>query len=502
MPKEDRGTDLGPFIRGVPQIVPESWCLECRICCRFPAQEGVQLPTWSALEAGWIPASAAGRGWLKPHSGGPSLVPQLRKCAADLHCPAFSHEGNRCTIHPVRPLDCRIYPFTLARTASGSQTLLAMDRKCPYIQAHGSDPEMAAYVRRLAEHLDSPAGLAYVEQNPRVIGTFWPEFVSVAPLPRLSRQAPGPERPPHPALRPLGENDIPLLKQAVDGKGHWFSGYAAAALLGWRDLVRYWWTELEGSLCLFAEEGGGYYMPLPPLGARPEAKIFRRAWDLLDQLNEGRGVSRIEGIEPWEASRWVEAGFSWRSGEEEYFYRTAELADLHGDRYRSQRWGINRCLRAARLQLRPLREEDLVPCLQLYTQWAIRQQVRHPEDPRFRSWIRDGLFFHRRLMLDCASSDLTGLVAESEGRIRGYTFGAPVSALVFCVLAEITDRTVPGLAALLSREFCRRLRRTPWVNAMGDGGFEGLRRAKLGYRPAARFGPIVVDRRGFEPLAS
>ncbi len=495
MPEEDLNVGLTSFIRGVPQIVPESWCQECRICCRFPEQEGVQLPTWSAREAGWIPSQAGGRGWLKAESGGPSLIPQLQRCAADLHCPAFSHEGNRCTIHPLRPLDCRIYPFALARTAGGSQTLLAMDMKCPYVQAHGSDPEMAAYAQRLAEYLDSPAGLAYVEENPRVVGRFWPEFVSAAPLPRLGAQTAGAGRPLHPALAPLTEREFPLLEEAVRKGGHCFSVYAPAALLGWRDLARYGWTEVNGSFCLVAEEGGGYYMPLPPLGDRPDAEAFRRAWDLLTELNGGSGVSRIEGIEPWEVSRWAEAGFSWRIAEEEYFYRTEELVNLRGDRYRSQRWAANRCLREARPHLRPFREQDLVPCLQLYTQWAIRQQARHSEDGRFRSWIRDGLFFQRRLMMDCGKFQLAGMVAESGGSIRGYTFGAPVSPLVFCVLAEITDRTVPGLSALLSREFCRIFRRHPWMNAMGDGGFEGLRRAKLSYRPAARFGPVVVDRR-------
>ena len=78
---------------------------------------------------------------------------------------------------------------------------------------------------------------------------------------------------------------------------------------------------------------------------------------------------------------------------------------------------------------------------------------------------------------------LLGLVAEVEGRLAAYTLGYPLSDSVFCVLFEIADRDVRGLAQYIFREFCRSLARFEFINAMDDSGLEGLRRAKQSYHP-------------------
>ena len=484
MQKEEEPDELGAFVRDIPQIVPQRWCLECRICCRFPDAEGVQSPTWSKREARWLSQNASPPAWLEDRPGSPSLHPRLERCGRNCHCPAFSHEANRCTIYPDRPLDCRLYPFVLARHPAGS-VVLAMDLKCPYLEAHGSDPEVSRYAQRLARYLDSPVGGRYLLENPAAAGAHWPEFASVAALPSLSAPAEIKSHVPF-VLKPLTPREWPFVQRFFEQEVHRYSGCTLASLWGWSDLIRPWWTVIGESLCVVCEQAGGFFMPFPPLGGSLEEGVLKRAWQLLEELNSGCGVSRIEGWEPHQREAAQSLGFTWEPAEGEYLYRTEEVAALRGNRFRSQRWAVNRCRRAVDGELRPFEERDLTPCLQLYTRWAIQRQKAHSEERDVKALARDGLFLHRRLMMDHQPLGLMGRVFEADGKILGYTFGAPVSPDLFGVFLEIADRSVPGLAQRLSQEFCRQIQEAgyPWINAMGDGGLAGLRQAKQSYRPA------------------
>ena len=493
--------EIRSFIQDVPQIVPEIWCLKCKICCRFPDTKEVQTPTWSSLEADWAVKAGGQASWFEKSPDSVSLNPTLHSCGErGYRCPAFQMEGSICSVYSVRPLDCRLYPFVLTRNPGKTEVLLAMDTKCPYIQAHGMDPEVVRYTAALTRYLESPAALDYLRTNPKIVGDFWPEFLSIAALGEMTADLQGQNTAPHPAIQPLGWPQRSLLEESLSFAKHIYSGYTAAGILGWSDLIHYGWASLEGAFCLFAQQGGGVFMPLPPLGRSVRPEAFDAAWKILSEVNQGSEVSRIEGIEPSMIPQEVLNRFRWREGEPEYLYRREELAALRGDRYRSQRGAVNRFQRRfPSSRFRPFQDQDLVPCLQLYTLWAIRRQQADPESFS-KALVRDGLFFHRRLMMSHRELGLTGRVLEVEGQIRGYTFGAPVSSDLFCVFLEIADRSFPGTSQLLFLEFCKDLGNYPLINAMGDSGLPGLRRAKQAYRPVGM--ARVVELAGVEPAAS
>jgi len=481
---------LQDFVLNLPQIVPESLCLQCKICCRFPDTEKVQTPFWAPFEAKWAkPKVPEGSSWFRQEPDSPSLSPQLVSCGGGVRCPAFEPETNGCRIHSVKPLDCRLYPFVLTRNPGETEVLLAMDAKCPFIEQQGSDPELLAYAAQLTQTLDGEVGLEYLKQNPRIVGPSWPEYLSVAALPAATAWIQGrSEHPalPHPVLQPFRQENLPLLRRALAARDHVASHYTVAALLGWSDLLRLWWAPLENEgLALFAQQAGGLFMPVPPLGSRLVSSQIAKTWEILREANRGAEVSRVEGIEPQELPLFEQMGFSLRAEEEEYLYLSSTLIHLRGDPYRSQRWAINRCARTLSFEIRPFREKDLLPCLQLYTRWAIRRQRLSSEEIE-RRMLRDSLFFHRRLMMDRDSLGLLGRVLVSKGKVLAYTFGAPVSRETFSVFLEISEEAVPGLAQTLFREFCREIEASGyrWINGMGGCGLDRLCRAKQAYRPA------------------
>jgi len=180
-------------------------------------------------------------------------------------------------------------------------------------------------------------------------------------------------------------------------------------------------------------------MPLPPLGKEMSEEALWASWEILEELNHGSSVSRIEGVEPPQVPLLKALGFRLLPGESEYLYSRSKLASLKGDPYRSQRWAVNHCKKGFQVKIRPFADGDLVSCLKLYTLWGIRRQ--HEAQEAFpKALIQDGLFFHRRLMMSHQECGLTGWVAEVDGQIRGYTFGSPISEKIFCGPVRVAHR--------------------------------------------------------------
>jgi uncharacterized protein len=79
--------------------------------------------------------------------------------------------------------------------------------------------------------------------------------------------------------------------------------------------------------------------------------------------------------------------------------------------------------------------------------------------------------------------ELEGGVVKVEGRIKGFTLGFEVNRDTFCILYEITDLSVKGLAQFIFQRFCGKLKGYKYINIMDDSGLENLKKVKLSYHP-------------------
>jgi hypothetical protein len=80
---------------------------------------------------------------------------------------------------------------------------------------------------------------------------------------------------------------------------------------------------------------------------------------------------------------------------------------------------------------------------------------------------------------------LGGSVLRVNGQIRAYTFGYWLMRNTWCVLLEVADRTIPGLAQYLFRETCRKAlsEGAEFINTLDDSGLSSLRLSKEAYHP-------------------
>lgn len=303
------------------------------------------------------------------------------------------------------------------------------------------------------------------------------------------------------SLTPLTLEDRPRLERSValtvQGGQTPLAAWAFPPHYIWQDLFTYRWAELNGWWCLFAEYIDGMFMPLPPLGpsswvgsptAGSLSEVVGTVMAYLHARNAGSSVSRIENVPRELTDSLKQEELTVTRKDADYLYRTQDLVGLKGDRFKSPRAAYNRFLRAHRVRYVPYHMADRDACLALLERWIAQKDDRHapqgqPIDPVARTMLKDAALAHRRALQDYRALGLIGRVVWVDGVIKAYTFGFERSSDVFCILLEVADRTVYGLAQFLFREFCREMQKYPYVNTMDDGGLPSLAKAKRAYHP-------------------
>ncbi len=152
----------------IRQLIPSSVCLNCRGCCRFREENSVWLPCLTDEEAlGFadrpgIPAVSVSpdkRIQPVPHPDGEGFI-----------CAFLDFKQNSCRIYPLRPFECRLYPFLINLRAK--KVLLTVDLNCPYVREHLQEAAFKEYTAELAAYLNQPAQLKMLRNNPQLIQAY------------------------------------------------------------------------------------------------------------------------------------------------------------------------------------------------------------------------------------------------------------------------------------------------------------------------------------------
>jgi len=487
------GASVTPPI-ALPQLVPSRICLQCDVCCRFPDPDSALRPYFTENE---ITRALAGgvEGTVFPNRRGSQviLVPELH--GDGYLCPAFNAATSTCRIYEQRPLDCQLYPLALMWGESHDQILLGWDTKCPFMREE-IPGEIQRHADRVMALLDQPGIHDQVVAHPRLIGRFQEDVVVLAPLPRLTEAVAGQWGPA--PLHRLTLDDIPRMTTALDRSG-WpraqsLAAYSPVYHYMWNGLLAYWWMEIRGIFCLFAQSLDGWFMPLPPIGVGSIDAPMSDAMGLLRRWNGDSPVSRVENVPAQLVPELERLGYRLTPKEPDYLYRAMDLAALAGDRYKSQRALCNRFEREQSFEVAPYQAGDRQDCRALLRDWSRQKQAEGLE--AFGAMLlADAAPAHEVIWSQASALRVTGRVVRTHGRICAYTFGYWLTSATFCVLLEVTDRTLSGLAQYLFRETCRTAvaEGAEYINTMDDAGLPGLCASKQAYHPAMLISNFVAS---------
>lgn len=470
--------------KSLPQLVSPSSCFRCDVCCHFPEADSFLRPYFTAREI----AAAVAHGLspeLFPNPAGSQINLARSATEEGYLCPAFDHASSRCGIYDVRPLDCRLYPLALMWDAAQKEVLLGWDTKCPIMRE--TIPVMiSTHAERVAHLLTAEEMIETIVANPRLVGRFQDDVVVIKSLPNLTARLRCLHPPAH--LYTLTLADAPRFARAL-GQAQVLSSDALAAYAFpyhyiWTRHLPYWWMEFRDTLFVFAHSPDGWFMPLPPLGPRPIEETAGEAFEMMRKWNGLSPVSRIENVMASHKKALERVGLRCRHKEGDYLYSAEALASLAGDRFKSQRALCNRVEREQTIVVEPYHERHRDGCFVLQERWA-RQKGDGQLDTTASLLLQDAKIAHALVFAEHEGMGLSGTVAIAQNSVVAYTFGYWLTPSTWCVLLEVADRSISGLAQWLFRETCRIVtaQGAVSINAMDDAGLPGLRAAKLAYHP-------------------
>jgi len=124
----------------------------------------------------------------------------------------------------------------------------------------------------------------------------------------------------------------------------------------------------------------------------------------------------------------------------------------------------------------------------------MQQRASNNSDRLYQGMMQDSLKSFRVLLDNFTKLNYVGRVVLVAKELRAFTFGYRINKDNFCILYEITDLTVKGLAQFIFREFCSELKDYAYINIMDDSGLESLKKVKMSYHPA-RLVPAYIAKR-------
>ena len=451
------------------QFVTSDYCRSCRGCCVFHDADSIWGPHIIPAEANEIMrlGCAAGLSVDRRHI-------LTEPAGASHRCAFLGSADHHCRIYQDRPFECRLYPFVIS--SEQRQLRMYAHLACPFIQEKFHSLEGQVYLAYLREYFSRSASRATLCANTDV----FPDYSSAQDQIEICFDI-------------MGTDLLSRQREIADWlscRKRLLSVFSFVNLFAWKDFFNFQLEEIDGNLCVFADQPVGTFLYWPPLGERMSAVAIEACFSRMREHNKGGGMSRIENVSREDLARFDAARYVIHLQGHEYVYYRKDIVDLKGDDYKSKRHDINQLMRRVRLEYRPFISSDIDGCRQLFDRWLDKRRRQH-EDDTYRHMLEDNRAVHRLLLKNADALGLVGRIVLVDDCVAGYTFGYPLSENIFCDLLEVTDPDVPGLSAFLFREFCadKALQAFSFVNAMDDFGMPNVSQGKLSYRPAF-FEPI------------
>lgn len=296
-------------------------------------------------------------------------------------------------------------------------------------------------------------------------------------------------------LSRLRIKDKKLFDKFLNISEHKLSVYKFESIYIWKNLYHIGWKIIEGSLCVFFRDKIGCFLYLPPLGPTTNADTVSQVFKIMDGVNSNKDISRIENLEEKDVLFYKGLGYRCRYKSSDYVCERIDLEKLKGDRFKSKRACCNYFVkRYPDAEYLPFSLKYKDACLELFDLWA-GQRKSKLRDAIYQGMIDDSRSCVKILLDSYGDLNIAGRTVKVDKGIRAFSFGFELNQDTFCILFEITDLSIKGLAQFVFREFCSELKEYRQINIMDDSGLENLKKVKLSYHPVSLIPAYIADRK-------
>ncbi|MDI6758251.1 MAG: phosphatidylglycerol lysyltransferase domain-containing protein [Candidatus Omnitrophota bacterium] len=287
-------------------------------------------------------------------------------------------------------------------------------------------------------------------------------------------------------------NKLSLKHKAIFAKYlaldyHELSPYSFENIYIWKGLFDIEWIEIEGNLCVFFKDKFSCFLYVSPLAKKIHQKAVRKVFEIMDRFNRNKEVSRIENVEIKDVPFYEKLGYRCQVKSNDYLCKAKDLVDLKGNKFKSKRSCFNYFIKRYKFEYRQFSLRDKSGCMKLYDAWAEERRSQN-KDPIYQGMLKDSRLCLINALGAYVNLGLIGRVVTIEGHgnnkeVAGFTFGFKLNSDTFCILYEVTDLAIKGLAQFIFRRFCSELKDYKYINIMDDSGLENLKKVKLSYYP-------------------
>lgn len=242
------------------------------------------------------------------------------------------------------------------------------------------------------------------------------------------------------------------------------------------------WAVVENTL-VFKSEDEEHLAFAYPVG---DPGDVRRAIEWLTEYFKDRGMPfRMYNLTPdnfAQLEEWYPGRFQieYDRDSADYVYESEKLATLSGKKLHSKRNHINKfkALYGGRWSYEAITAGNVEECFQMALKW--RDQNGCEDDPDKRGEICVSMNALRLF----EELELTGGILKIDGEVVAFTIGEPICPDTFVVHIEKAFADVEGAYPMINQQFVEHeCKDYLYVNREEDTGAEGLRKAKLSYRP-------------------
>jgi len=294
-------------------------------------------------------------------------------------------------------------------------------------------------------------------------------------------------------LNKLTLKDQKLFNQYLALTARELAAFSFANIYIWGALFDIRWVLVDKALCVFFRDKIGCFMYLPPLGKERDPQIIKQAFEIMDGINKNKDISRIENIREQACQDYRALGYTCHDKYPDYLCLRRDLALLRGNKFKSQRASYNYFVKHHDFTSERLEVKHLAACQSLFNSWAEARKGQCSDDI-YCGMLEDNHKVIKVALANYRQLGFTGTVIKVNKQIKGFTFGYRLSNDIFCILYEIADLSVKGLAQFVFRKFSEELKSYRYINIMDDSGLENLRKVKLSYKPARLIPAYILTR--------
>lgn len=162
----------------------------------------------------------------------------------------------------------------------------------------------------------------------------------------------------------------------------------------------------------------------------------------------------------------------------DYVYSREALSQLSGKKYHSKRNHISAFTKKYKWEYESLNDDNKDEFLKFAYKWYTDKDFKNDE----------GLMAECKALHEILSSDISmdykGGMIKIDRNIVAATLGSPINSYTFDIHFEKADVDFQAAYAVINKEFAlRELGGYKYINREDDLGIEGLRKAKLSYKP-------------------